>query len=127
MDHSEAQNDFWFRQQIFEMAEKNHYFADTRTYRAWARLSITEERKTALIFSFHALGHEFLGVMVVSAFLLYRDKSEDKQITEEGPYQVCDDIFQFSYNEGPEEVQKRFQEWIEKCVVMGLYHWRKQL
>lgn len=127
VDRSGAKTDFWFRRQIIDLAKKNEYFSDTRTYRAWVRLLIKEERQVSLIVSFHGLGREFLGLLAASAFLLYRDKGEDQQSTEQGPYQVCDDVFQFSFNERPDEVKKRYQAWLDKSVVMGLYHWRKQL
>ena len=119
--------DFWFRRQIIDMAQKNEYYSDTRTYRAWVRLQIKEERLASLIISFHALGREFVGIMAASAFVLYRDKSEGLESTEDGPHQVCEDIFQFSYNEKPEEVRKRFARWLDQSTKIGLYHWRKQL
>ena len=118
---------YWFRRPILELARKNEYFADTRAYMTWVRLLITEEREVSLTVSFHGIGFKFLGLLAASSFILYRDRSENHESTVEGPYQACEEIFQFSYIENPEEVKKRFLEWLDKSVVMGLYHWRKQL
>jgi Fic family protein len=119
--------DFWFRQQIIKTAKALDYYADTRTYRAWIRLKIKEERQTELVLSFHALGFEFLGIMAASAFIEYRDKTENSEITGDGPRVICDEVFQFSYNEQEDAVIQRFQEWLNDVLIVGIDQWRKQL
>ncbi|MGF1567864.1 MAG: translation initiation factor IF-2 N-terminal domain-containing protein [Nodosilinea sp.] len=124
---SDSATDFWFRQQIVSTARKLEYYADTRSYRAWSRLKIREERQAELVVSFHALGFEFVGVIAASAFIEYRDKAEDGDVDIDGPHVICDEVFQFSYNEDKKSVLMRFQQWLENVILVGLEHWRKQL
>lgn len=126
-DQSTQNTDYYFKKQIIETAIKLDYYADTRTYRAWARLRIWEDRQIELIISFHALGFEFLGVMAASAFMEYRDKSEEGGPTVEGPYVLCNEVFQFSYNEAEQSVVRRFEPWLNNVVIAGLDQWRRQL
>lgn len=126
-DQSTQDTDYYFRKQIIEIARKLDYYADAKTYRAWARLRIREDRQIELITSFHALGFEFLGVMAASAFMEYRDQSEDGGPTVEGPYVLCNEVFQFSYNEAEQSVVRRFEPWLNNVVVAGLDQWRRQL
>lgn len=122
-----ADNDYWFRFQIIEIAKSFDYYADTRTYRAWLRLKIREERRAEMIVSFHALGVEFLGIMVASAFLVYRDIDESEVATVNGPYPVCKEIFQFSYKEEEDAVVRRFDKWLSEAIIFGVDEWRRQL
>jgi Fic family protein len=123
----EGSNDHWFRYQIIEVAKSLDYYADTRTYRAWVRLRIKEERQTELVVSFHSLGVEFLGVMSASAFIEYKDINENEEATFEGPYPLCNEVFQFSYNESEETVVDRYREWLNNVLLAGLDQWRRQL
>src|SRR5438105_3894276 len=99
----------WFHSQILDVAQHFGYYADTRTYAAWIRLKIREERQAELIISFHSLGVEFLGIIVASAFMEYRDKDED-EVMIEGPYPLGDEVFQFSYKEAEQAMVDRFEE-----------------
>lgn len=127
VDQNDQNTDFWFRKQIIETAKKLGYYADTRTYRSWVRLKIKEERQAELVFAFHALGVEFLGIMAASAFMEYRDRSEGQEPTLEGPYVICKEVFQFSYNENQTAVEKRFGQWLNEVTLTGLDQWRRQL
>lgn len=124
---SNSNNDFWFQKQIVETAKKLDYFADTRTYRAWVRMRIREERQTDIVISFQSLGTRFLGVMAASAFLQHRDISEDEQTTVEGPYLLSQEVFQFSYKEKESDLKLRFERWLKDVILVGLDTWRKQL
>lgn len=124
---NESGNDFWFKQQIVMVAKIFDYYADTRTYRSWLRFRIRETRQTELMVSFHALGVEFSGVLVASAFIMHKDMNEDNESTVDTPSPVCKDIFQFAYNEKKEIVEERFDKWIEEVVLFGLDEWRRQL
>ena len=126
-DRSAPDSDHWFKKQIVDIARQLDYYADTRSYRAWVRLKIREERQAELVLSFHSLGVEFLGIMVVSAFIEYRDRNEDGESTLEGPYPLHKDVFQFSYNEHEDPVTKRFQQWLNDVLLVGLDQWRRQL
>lgn len=121
-------NNYWFRQDIIETAKKLDYFADTRTYATWVRLKINEERQVHLVISFHALGTKFVGVMAASAFIKYRDQEgENGESMSEAPSPICREVFQFTYNETSEDVEKRFKIWLEDSLFVGLENWRSQL
>ncbi len=124
---SDIETDFWFKKQIIDVATELDYYADTRTYRAWVRLKIKEDRQTELVLSFHSLGVEFLGIMAVSAFMEYRDRNEDGETSVDGPYILSKEIFQFSYREKEEEITARFDPWLNDVLLSGLDKWRKQL
>ena len=126
-DRSDSDTDHWFKKQIVDIARDLDYYADTRSYRTWVRLKIREERQAELVITFHSLGVEFLGIMAASSFMEYRDRSEDGEVTIEGPYPVCKDIFQFSYNEQEQEIVERFQQWLNDALLVGLDQWRRQL
>jgi len=126
VDRSNDKSDFWFKKQIIEIANKFGYYADTRSYRAWVRLQVWEQRKSQLVFSFHSLGVYPVGVIAVSAFLEHRDKAEG-ETTVEGPYPACKDIFQFSYHDSLNEVLRRIDEWMNETTLLGLEKWRRQL
>lgn len=128
---SDPETDHWFKHEIVEIAKKLEYFADTRVHRAWIRLKIHEERDTVIVVSFHGLGTQFLGLMAVSAFLEYKDRSEDGSVNVEGPHPICRDLFQFSYMDKKEDKQKeidhRFDKWLSDVMLFGLDMWQRQL
>src|SRR5438128_3233965 len=124
---NDPETDFWFKKQIIDVAKDLGYYADTRTYRAWVRLKIKEDRQAELVVSFHSLGVEFLGIMAASAFIEYRDRNEDGETTVDGPYILNRDVFQFSYRETEQEIRKRFEPWLNDALLIGLDQWRKQL
>jgi Fic family protein len=127
VDKSWSGTEYWFKKQIVDIARNCKYFADTRTYAVWVRLKIIEQRQTELVFSFHSLGVTFSGVMAVSSFIDFRDKSENDEPSVDGPYATCKETFQFVYSEDPSEVKKRFGDWLEDAILSGLDRWRKQL
>jgi hypothetical protein len=126
-DKSDSNTDGWFKVQIVETAKRLKYFADTRTYKAWARLRIFEERQTSLVLSFHALGTEFVGICGVSAFVEYRDFGEDRHATPQGPYLVCDEVFEFSYLDPVATLSPRFLDWLERVLTLAMDQWRRQI
>jgi Fic family protein len=124
---SEPETDYWFKGQIIQVAKQFGYYANFRNYRAWIQLKIKEQRLANLLFSFHGLGYEFSGIMAASAFLEFRTGTEGEDLMPEGPYTVCTDIFQFSYQDELEQVKARFKSWLEETILIGLEQWRKQL
>lgn len=124
---SDESNDFWFRPQIVKIAKELEYYADTRTYRSWVRLKIKEERQTDIIVSFHGLGVEFLGIMAASAFIEYRDRTEEEAIAIEAPHVLCTEVFHFFHTDRADTVIEKFQPWLEEVLLVGLDRWRKQL
>jgi Fic family protein len=125
---SEENNSYWFKTQLIRTAKEIGYYANFNQYRAWVQLKINEERMTNIVFSFHSLGFEFSGIMAVSAFLEFRDEIEDSQGTSfEGPYRVCEDIFQFTYSDDIQSIEDKFQNWLNDSIVIALAQWRRQL
>lgn len=124
---SDTQNDHWYHKQIIEVAKHFEYYADTRSYRSWLRVRIREERQTEIVISFHSLGVQFFGVLIVSAFILYRNKGDETDTGPEGPFPVCKEVFQFSYQETTQGVKERFIPWLREVVLLGLDQWRRQL
>jgi len=126
------ENSYWFKYQIIQVARNSGYFADTSTYRSWIRLRIRWERQAELVLSFHSLGQSFIGVMAVSAFLLYKDLLSKDPDQEEPPalpepIRLTEDIFQFSYDEDREKVATRFTKWVEDALFVALRDWRESI
>lgn len=125
---NDSRKDDYFHYQIIEAAKKYGYFANTRTYRSWARLVIRTKSQTDVLFSFHCLGPEFRGVMVCSP-LMYRRESAG----EESPTQVSDvepiavEPFQFNYNDHHEVLVTRFEKWLTTSLTVALDRWRRSL
>ncbi len=124
---STPDTEYWFKKQIVELAKRHEYFADTRTYASWVRLRVVEERRAELVVSFHSLGTEFLGIVAASAFLEFRDKTEEGETTVDGPYELSREIYQCSYNEDGDAARSRFDAWLNDIVLSGLDLWRRQL
>lgn len=122
-------NSGWYHYQVVSAARDLGYFADTRWYASWVRLRLVEERQTDIFVSLHSLGHEPIGVMAASAFIEFRDRdrSDDEEPRVEGPYVLCEEVFQFAHNEGADAVERRFREWLDDSLVAGLDQWRRQL
>lgn len=129
VDRSDEVTQHWFWDQVVETAKRFSYFANLRTYHAWVRLKIRKvnERQTEIVISFHSLGTESLGVIAVSAFVEHRGWGEDGNTTLDGPYPICGDVFQFSYNQDSASTTARFEKWLNEAMIAGLDHWRRQL
>ena len=124
---SNSTNDFWFRHEIVEIAKKEEYFADTRIHKGWVRLKIVEDREISIILSIHGLGIQFLGLMAASAFLLYKDRTEDSTSISSSPLKIFRDLFQFSYKDNKDDLKRRFEKWVNEAILVGLNEWQKQL
>ena len=126
-DRNQKENDFWYKFQITQVARELEYFADTRTYRAWVRLRISEERQTSIVISFHSLGTQFVGVLAASAFLEHRQRDEDGQAVTEGLVRLPQEVFDFSYFENMDDIVVRFEKWLAASVLVGLDQWGRDL
>jgi Fic family protein len=117
----------YFRLQIIEVAKRLGYFADTKIYRAWARLVLKGDFQTEILLSFHGLGSEFRGLLAVTMCFYRREDTEkgQRQIADVVP--LSDDIFQINYKEPVAEAQERFRSWLEGCLIQGLEMWRQSL
>lgn len=81
-----------------------------------------------MVFSFHCVGTQFSGAMACSAFLEFRELSDPESHYDfDGPHQVSDDIFQFTYLDELDATKKSFGRWLSSTLTIALEHWRKQL
>jgi len=118
---------YFYRQQVIATAEKLSYAPYLSGYRAWLRLRIrVNGTMTDLIFSLHEVGHDPVGVMVVSAFGTRKDSAEE--VTVWGELEaICDAPFSFTYKDSQELLASQFENWLRKTIELGLIYWSKGL
>ncbi len=111
--------------------------ANLRVHHEWVRLAFdTEDGRSEILTSLHAIGREFRGLIGVSMCFYRRqpetpdeyaddyDHSRERmQVVELEP--VCDEVFHVNHMEEPESVQRRFQPWMERALVLALDQWRR--
>ena len=116
----------WNRYQIVHSANEFDYFANTRDHHEWVRLAIiTENGRSEILTSFHAIGTEYRGLVGVSMCFYRRQEADEfeQQIIELQP--VSEDLFQINYRESADSVEDRFMKWMERSLVLGLDQWRR--
>lgn len=118
---------YYHRYQVVEAAKQLGYFANLRNYHAWIQLVIDIEISTTLLFSFHALGHEYRGLLVCTACAYHRDDSEEGERNISDIQSLIDSPFQFSYADEEENLVDRFKQWLEDVIVTGLDYWNKSI
>jgi len=118
---------YYHRYQIIATAKQLEYFANLRNYHTWIQLVIDVETSTTILLSFHALGHEYRGLLVCTACAYHRDNAEegDRNISDIQP--LIDSPFQFSYADTEEMLVRRFQPWLEDVILTGLEFWNKSI
>jgi Fic family protein len=117
----------WYQEDSIIVAKQLGYFADFRTYKKWYRLSIREERSAQIVFVFHSLGAEFVGILACAGFMKFRSETNEDGATALIPKVLSDDVFHFAYNEDQAEVEARFREWFTTALLLGLEQWRRQI
>jgi len=127
VDRDGHRTDTWYNRDLLEVAEVLNYLADPKSYRAWVHLYIMENRISELVVSFHSVGSKFVGVLGASAFMVSRSIEGEARQAYYGPHKIGRDLFQFAFNEDPENVESRFRTWLNDVLVTGLDHWRRQL
>lgn len=125
LDGSEVRH--YFQAQIIDTAKSFDYFADLGFYRSWARMAISTKSVFEFVVSLHGFGHIRSGVIVASAFSFKRVPREEggSETVELKP--ACDEVFQFNYAEPQDSVEKRFREWLETSIAIGLTDWKRTL
>jgi Fic family protein len=115
----------YFRNQIVQTAKALGYFANLAEYRQWLRLVLETDTRTEILLSFHGTGHEFRGILAVSACLFRREQTEsgDREIS--GVTPLASEIFQVNYKEPSDQAAERFAEWLEDVLIRGLEVWRQ--
>ena len=120
----------YFRWQIISMAKELNYYADTKTYRAWSRLILEEDKESRfeVLVSFHSLGQEFSGIIACSAMTYNRElKSDEHGFDFVDLQKATDKIFQFTYLEDINSIELQFRHWLERAIIVALDRWQKSL
>lgn len=119
--------DFYFRNQIIEMARTNGYFANLSLYRSWTRLTIPGKNQSEILISAHGIGPEFRGVIAISACFFSRNKDVE-QNGDIGDFTVLGkETFQLTYREKKTDLQKRFLDWFNQILAEGIAFWGKSV
>jgi Fic family protein len=125
LDGSKA---YYHRYEVVETAKQLSYFANTRSYHNWIKLTINMGSSTVVLLSFHVLGHEYIGLLVCSACAYHRDDTDEGERTIINDIQsLSDSPFQFSYADDENILTGRFKQWLEEVLVAGLDYWNRSL
>jgi Fic family protein len=118
---------YYHRYQVVEVAKQLGYFANLRPYHTWLQLVINVESSTTILISFHALGHEYRGLLVCSACAYHRDNTEEGERNMSDIQPLTDSLFQFSYADEESNLIERFKQWLENTIVTGLEYWNDSI
>lgn len=114
----------YFHRQVVASAKALNYYANTRQHRSWVRLGIVDGRQSAVLFSFHGIGHQFQGVLACSATWFQRVPLDEGTETA-GDSPLCDEVFQINYKEDIVDIEARFRDWLERALERGLAVWER--
>ncbi|SFV87310.1 Huntingtin interacting protein HYPE homolog [hydrothermal vent metagenome] len=123
----DSTTNYYFRNEIIEIAKKHDYYADTKHYKSWVRLVITTDNIFEIVFSIHGFGHSDNGVMAVSGFTFEKNTSEDGVLGVINTKSAQQDIFVFNYLEEEDQVKKRFKDWFDESFVIALAEWQQTI
>ncbi|MBF0460053.1 MAG: Fic family protein [Magnetococcales bacterium] len=126
-DGNRSEKRDYFRSQITTIAAKHGYFANLNKHCGWASLAIKSLNHFQFVVAFHGLGPVHRGIMAASSFTLFRIPREgDPEKTDViGLHRASPDFFQFNYVEPMESVERRFDEWLDSSLAIGLAEWQK--
>ena len=116
-----------YYRQIVSTAGKLGYDANTSHYRSWVRLVATDGNQGNILIAFHAIGHEFQGVLACSGTWFLQPRTHDGGYETGGEAALSDEVFQINYKEAVEDVQARFRDWLERVIERGLALWEAAL
>ena len=91
------------------------------------RLVTRDGSQCNILIAFHCNGHEFQGVLACSGTWFQRVPTDDGRHETEGETALCDGVFQINYKEDPEDIQIRFEDWLERVIERGLALWESAL
>ncbi|RUA07069.1 MAG: hypothetical protein DSY43_00645 [Gammaproteobacteria bacterium] len=126
-EKDDENNNYYFRNEIIEIAKKHTYYADTKHYKSWVRLILTTDNIFEIVFSIHGYGHSDNGVMVVSGFTFEKNTSEDGVLGVINTKSAQQDVFVFNYLEEKKQVEDRFSEWFDETFVIALAEWQQTI
>jgi Fic family protein len=106
------------------LAAQYHYDPNTASFHNSLLLTFSNkspegtEITSNLVVSFHGVGAAFRGLLVAVSYF----KAPNKP-----PKALSEDLFRMVYDEPEGQIQQRFMEWIEGCMVNGIAEWRRSL
>lgn len=122
---NDDEKNYYFHNQIVEVAQKLNYFANLERYRAWIRISIKTEAHFEFIVSIHGYGPNDVGIMVASALTNRRIKTEDGSTVPTDVQPASVELFQFNYAESLDSTKERFSDWLESALAIALGEWKR--
>ena len=115
----------WYAHQVEKNGALLSYRPHRGFYHAWVALKIYTRNQTEILFSFHGMGRS-TGTIACSGMIFTRQRSGEGDMAVIGEVKpICDAPFTFTHAQNPNEVAKRFQQWLDACLVRGLNEWRK--
>jgi hypothetical protein len=121
----------WFSGQILRLAKKNGYWADFHEPRTWAKLRIRDGGTTDLVVTLHFVGNPSPGTCVAALFLSHRDPLTPEQAGQEPPETVMDvpliPHLLLTPDEDTNDQERRFLDWLDRAMTLGLAHWTRYL
>lgn len=117
----------WHRGETIEVARKLGYFANSRDYRAWARLKLVADSEAFVLLSLTAVGPQFRGVIGASLAFFWREQTDEGQGRVVGVTPASDELFQINYREQEASALQRFDGWFEAALACALEMWRRGL
>lgn len=120
-------NRHYFQRQIIEVAERFRYFANLERHRSWVRITFTTDQEFDYVISFHGYAPGDTGILAVSAFTYIKAAREEGGSEPVNLHPATTDIFQFNYVESYETTLKRFEDWLESSIAIGLAQWKSSL
>jgi hypothetical protein len=110
--------------QIIQCATILRYFANLRFYQAWSALAIQLEERAEILLSFHGIGHEASGVLGCAAMFYVKETTETGDHIVRKVIPLAEAPFEFNYLDDKSDVVRRFQQWLETCIIRGLNQWK---
>lgn len=116
-----------YRHQIKDCANRLGYQANLAQFRAWAALSIATDVRTELIVSLHELGPSDSGVLAACAMLNTLQEVGGGAAAPGEATPLSDAPFEFASAEAPDNVAHRFNQWLERCLLLGMKKWKEEV
>ena len=128
----DADTQDWWSWQIIDAARKHGYHADLSRPRRWVSLRLSlpevENRDTRIVLSLHAMGRA-ADLHAGTMFLTYPyeqggdsgSRRWHNEVVPEHPFRFAAETSR------PEEMEKRFRDWLETSVETGLSKWGARL
>jgi Fic family protein len=117
----------YFQKQIVDAAKQFDYFANFEQHRSWVRITLTTDQEFDYVVSFHGYGPGDTGILAASAFTYIKAPREDGGTEPVSLHLAAADLFQFNYIESYASTEKRFAEWLESSIAIGLAEWKRSL